>query len=222
MARRECEKDGRMRPAIFALLMLVGLAGCLPVSQNPLSSPEDAAADSRLPGVWYGRSGEDTIYLHFVAGKGAQMDAVEVDHQKDGDAHTNIYTVFPSVLGAGHYLNIREKAGAEKPYYFARYRIADSGALTIWLMGETPAAKAVKNKKIAGKITTKDSGGGKAERDITLTASSEELAAFVRKSDPEILFGEKFGTFKKLVLPSLDDTGTPAHSGKRKKKSSEE
>ena len=215
-------KERQMRRAIFTLLMLMGLAGCLPVSQNPLSSPEDATADSRLPGVWYGRSGEDTIFLHFVAGKGAQMDAVEVDHQKDGDAHANIYTVFPSAIGAGHYLNIREKAATEKPYYFARYHIAESGVLTIWLLGETPAARAVKNKEIAGKITTKDSGGEKAERDITLTASSEELAAFVRKSDPEILFGEKFGTFKKLVLPSLEDA--PAHSGKQgaKRKKEEE
>ena len=215
-----------MKPAIFPflLLLLMGLAGCLPVSENPLSSPDDATADTRLAGVWYGKSGEDTVYLHFLAGKGARMDAVEVDHRGNGDAHALIYTVFPSVIGTGHYLNIQEKAGTDKPYYLARYQLTGAGTMTIWLMGETAAAKAVKSKKIAGKITLKDLGDEKPTRNITLTADSDALAAFVRKSDPEVLFGEKFGTFKKLVLPSLESPAPepPVHKKPKRKKSSED
>lgn len=191
----------------FVLLwvgVLLGLAGCLPVSQNPLSSPEEAVADSRLAGVWYGRSGEDTIFLHFVSGKDARMDVVEVDHEKNGEAHTNLYTMFPSVIGGRRYMNIREKKGAEKRYYLARYQLSGNGALTIWMMSEKPVAGAVRNEKIAGKVTSKNSGESSTGRDITITASTERLAAFVRKSDPEVLFGEKFGTFKKLALPSLE------------------
>lgn len=216
-----------MKCARFSLLLaaLVALAGCLPVSRNPLSDPDDAVADARLDGVWYGRSGKDTVYLHFVAGSGASRDVVEVDHEKTGDAHALIYTAFPSTLGKVRYLNIREKSAPDKPYYLARYQLTGSGTMTIWLMGESAAARAVKGKKIAGKIIMKDADSDKPTRDITLMATTEELAAFVRKSDPEVLFAEKFGTFKKLALPSLEDDeapkATPARH-RKKKKSAEE
>jgi hypothetical protein len=213
---------------LFFLALTLALGGCLPVSQNPLSPPDTAVADPRLAGVWYGKSGDDTIFLHFVAGKGAQMDVVEVDHQKSGDAHTNLYTMFPSHLGDTRYMNIREKKGAAKTYYLARYRIETGGALSIWLMSEKAASKAINNDKLAGKINVKDTGDSATERDVTITSSTEHLAAFVKKSDPEILFAEKFGTFKKLTLPTLDaapeakppaKTAKPKTPSKSKKKS---
>jgi hypothetical protein len=211
-----------MKSAVSAFLLvtvMIGLAGCLPTSKNPLSDPADAVADMRLDGVWYGKSGEDTVFLHFVSGKESSMDIVEVDHQKSGDAHTSIYTMFPTVIEGQRYMNIREKSGDDKPYYFARYTISKSGELTIWLMSEKPVAKAVKAGKLDGKVTVKNPGETSETRDITLTASTESLAAYVRKADPEILFAEKFGTFKKLVLPSLDTPSaaeTPEKTSKPK------
>ena len=201
---------------IFLTVML-GLAGCLPVSQNPLSEPETAVADVRLAGVWYGKSGEDTIFLHFVAGKGAAMDVVEVDHTKGGDAHTNLYTMFPTLIGNTRYMNVREKKGTSKNYYLARYQIAPTGALSIWLISEKAVSKAINNDKLAGEITVKDSGANAAERDVTISSSTEKLAAFVKKSDPEILFTEKFGTFKKLTLSVLDAAPEPKAPAKKPK-----
>ena len=190
--------------ALFLVVVMVGLAGCLPTSKNPLSDPADAVADTRLEGVWYGKSGEDTVFLHFVPDEAGSMDIVEVDHEKSGGAHTLTYTMFPTVIGDEHYMNIREKSGTEKPYYFARYTLSKSGTLTLWLMSEKPVAKSVKAGKLAGKITVKNEGESNESRDITLTASTENLAAYVRKSDPDVLFTEKFGTFKKVTLPLLD------------------
>jgi predicted small lipoprotein YifL len=209
-------KIAPMKSAISAFLLaavMIGLAGCLPTSKNPLSDPDAAVADTHLDGVWYGKSGEDAIFLHFVSGKAASMDIVEVDHQS-GEAHTSIYTMFPSVIEGQRYMNIREKNGEDKPYYFARYTISKSGALTIWLMSEKPVAKAVKAEKLTGKVTVKNAGESNETRDITLTTSTESLAAYVRKADPEILFAEKFGTFKKLTLPSLEATSTDEASAK--------
>ena len=207
--------------ALFAFAVMIGLAGCLPTSKNPLSDPADAVVDSRLDGVWYGKSGEDTIFLHFVSGKPNSMDVVEVDHQQTGDAHTSIYTMFPSVIDGMRYMNIREKNGSDKPYYFARYTLSKSGTLTIWLMSEKPVAKAVKAGKLDGKITVKNEGETTESREIALTGSTEALASYVHKSDPEILFAEKFGTFKKLALPAIETPSpTPEKSAtpKRKKK----
>ena len=122
-----------MKPSLRALLaaVLLGLAGCLPVSQNPLSSPDTAKPDARLAGLWYGRSGEDTVFLHFVADEGARMDIAEVDHEQSGGAAINLYTMFPSVIDGTHYMNVQDKKGPNKSYYLARYQIAASGDLTI-------------------------------------------------------------------------------------------
>ena len=199
---------------LFSLVCLLGLAGCLPVSQNPLSAPEEAAADSHLPGVWYGKSGEDEIFLHFVPGQAAEMQIVEVDHEKKGEAHTTLYSMFPTVIGGQHYLNVRE--GKNKPYYLARYHLSDAGALTIWLMSEKAAAKAINSRKLKGQVVEKQQS---SDRDVTLSDTTEHLAAFVRKSDPQVLFDQKFGTFKKVTLPAVEPEAKSAPSKKKKKAS---
>ena len=203
-----------MKKIPLLLALIFSLAGCLPVSQNPLSSLEDATADPRLDGLWYGKSGEDEIFLHFVPGDTAAMQVVEVDHEKKGVAHTTLYTVFPSVIGGQHYLNIREEK--DKPYYLAHYQVAD-GTLKIWLMSETRGAKAVKSGKLKGKISEKGKAtdkNGALFPEITITDTTEHLAAFVKKSDPEILFDQKFGTFKKVTLPVIAPESKAA--GKKK------
>ena len=204
-----------MKKLLFALALVLSLTGCLPVSQNPLSSLENATADSRLFGVWYGKSGEDEIFLHFVPPASAEMQVVEVDHEKKGAAHTTLYSVFPSVLGEHHYLNIREGKG--KPYYLAHYEIID-GKLKIVLMSEKTLAKAIKAGKIKGNVAEKAGSDGGMDRSITLTDSTEHLAAFVKKSDQEVLFDQKFGTFKKISLPSFGEESKPTPSAKKKKK----
>lgn len=197
------------------LLVALTLSGCLPVSQNPLSSPENATADSHLFGVWYGKSGEDQIFLHFVPGNTAEMQVVEVDHEKKGAAHTTLYTVFPSVLGEQHYLNIREGKG--KPYHLAHYQVV-GGTLKIELMSDKSLAKAIKAGKLKGDVAEKTESDGSIDRNITITDSTEHLAAFVKKSDPTLLFDQKFGTFKKVTLPESSDESKPAPAAKKKKK----
>lgn len=201
-----------MKIALSVLLavILTGLTGCLPVSENPLSKPEDGAADSRLTGVWYGKSGDDTVFLHFVPDHGAKVDIAEVDHEQKGGAATNLYTAFPSKIGSNRYLNIQDKKGTSKSYYLARYQISSSGTLTVWLMSEKPAAKAIRSGKLTGKVNEKESSSGKTDLDISITSSTAQLASFVAKADPETLFAEKFGTFKKLALPSAAGTPAPA------------
>jgi hypothetical protein len=211
----------RVVAAMAVVAILAGLAGCLPTAKNPLSDPSEALVDMRLDGLWYGKSGDDTIFLHFVAGKSNTMDLVEVDHEKTGDAHTSIYTMFPTVIDGVRYLNIREKGAGEKPYYFARYALSKAGTLSIWLMSESPVAKAVNDGKLTGNINVKEHADGTSERNIALTGSTEALAAFVHKSDPDVLFAEKFGAFRKVTLPALPaETATPTPTPTPKAKAS--
>jgi len=192
------ESNNHMKPVILLSASLALLTGCLPTSTHPLSSIETAPSEEKLAGTWYGKSGEDQIFLHFVPGSGAEIQVVEVDHEKKGEAHTTLYHAFPTVIGGNHYLSVRE--GNQESYYFARYQLSSAGALTFTLMGETAAAKAISSGKIKGKIT-----GNEQSKDVKITDSTEHLAAFVAKSDPDLLFDQKFGTFKRVTLPSLDE-----------------
>jgi hypothetical protein len=178
--------------ALLVTLFAICLAGCLPTSKNPLSTPDDAVLDSRLNGVWFSESGGDKVYLHFGKGSGRTMNAVEVDHEKDGGVKGHFYTVFTSEIDGVNHLNIRPEEGGEKVYYFARYGVDSGDVLRVWLMSEKPVVKAIKAGKLKGTVSGKDDG------DIKITDTPANIARFVRNSDRMVLFAEKFGEFKRL------------------------
>jgi hypothetical protein len=186
----------RGNPLLLLVATLGLLTGCLPTSTHPLGSLESATPEERLSGVWYGKSGDDEIFLHFVQGKGAELQVVEVDHEAKGEAHTTLYRAFPSAVEGNHYLNVR--ADKQEDYYFVRYQISPSGVLSLSLMTDAAAAKAINHGKLKGKISGSDNN-----KDIKFTDSSEHLAAFLAKADPDLLFSQKFGTFKRVTLPAL-------------------
>ncbi len=197
-------KQPPVRLGLLLIASLGLLTGCLPTATNPLGSLEKATPEERLVGTWYGKSGEDQVFLHFVQGKGAEMQIVEVDHEKKGEAHTTLYHAFPTTIGENHYLNVHEgkqvRAGpAVEQYYFVRYQLSKSGLLSLSLMTDTSAVKAIANGKIKGKVT-----GADTAREVKITDSTEHLAAFLGKGDPDLIFDQKFGTFKKVTLPSLE------------------
>lgn len=205
-----------MRPLLLLALTISLLTGCLPTSVHPLSSIENATPEERLAGTWYGKSGQDQIFLHFVQGQGADLQIVEVDHEKKGTAHTTLYHAFPSEIGGNHYLNVRE--GDQEAYYFVRYQLKGN-VLNLSLMSEASVSKAIAAHKLAGKITGTDNS-----KEIKITDSTAHLSAFVSKGDPDQLFDQKFGTFKRVTLPSFespesDKKATPSkHTAPVKKK----
>ena len=75
-------------------------------------------------------------------------------------------------------------------------------------------AKAVKADKLAGKVTVKNAGESTETRDITLTATTASLSGIRGQADPEVMFAEKFGTFKKLTFLSLDTPSTSEPAAK--------
>ena len=206
------------KPLLLLAASLALLTGCLPTSVHPLGSVENAPNEERLTGTWYGKSGADQVFLHFVKGTGTEIQIVEVDHEQKGDAHTTLYHAYPTVIGGNHYLNVRE--GNQEAYYFVRYQLTN-GVLTLSLMGETAASKAISSGKLKGKIT-----GDAQNRDVKITDSTERLAAFVGKTDPDQLFDQKFGTFKRVTLPSFETaepkttkkTSPSKHTPQKKKK----
>lgn len=189
----------RLLPAILAVASLL-LAGCLPESKNPLSTPTTSRIDSRIGGVYVqqkeGRK-EDSAFWHFhyrgaSPGKNQQprtttkIEIVGVSHQSEGGLDGARYYAFATRLGGHDYLSfVEEKNGSAKEgnYSFARYEVNWRGDLRLWLLDEDALAAAIKSGRLRGQVRT-----GKFTKDVLLTDTTVNLSAFVAASDPATLF----------------------------------
>ncbi|MBS2024175.1 MAG: hypothetical protein JST92_17370 [Deltaproteobacteria bacterium] len=188
----------RVHSGLTVALALV-LTSCVPPeSAHPLSAPESAKADKRLSGLFTSHLDGVLVTLELVPKTGALVDLVLTGTDKDKGASVLAFEAFPTMLAGKSYLNLRAKTfkgpyadGAEvaEKYIFAKYEFGKDGALTLAIMEEEPVKAAIDAKKLAGTA---------GERALQLTASSEELAAFVQGADAKVLF-RKFAVFRKIA-----------------------
>jgi len=187
-----------LRFALCAGLLAVGVASCgPPESQNPLSDPAQAKPDARLTGLWSGEVENSPATLQFFPKQGPFLDVVLTGNDGEKGASVLVFDAFPTLLNGKTYLNLRAKSfrglysesfeiGAA--YLFVRYDIAKDGSLTLLPMDDEPVKVAVAAGKLKGTVK---------ENSVKLTASTKELAEYVRTADPERLF-KKLATFRKL------------------------
>ena len=204
----------RFLPAL-ALLSSLLLAGCFPESTNPLSTPATSTVDPRLEGVYvvHREKPDDALsvwHLHYRGEKGASggpalvtpwLEILNIEHPRDKALGGTAYRVLTTHLGAHDYMSILElgnvvspenglvkpSAGARaKMYWLARYEIGGSGVLRVWMMNTKSVEEAIKAGKIRGQVKPHKEGD-----DVLLTDSTEDLARFVTKSDPALLFAGK-------------------------------
>jgi len=110
-----------------------------------------------------------------------------------------VFSMFPSRIGGESYLNVRlvlrngEDAGDdEKSYALVRYRISKDGVFTVWRMSEKKVIEDIEGGKLKGEVKK-----GRWVNEVKITASTDQLAQYVRNSDPKRLFGELIGSFRK-------------------------
>ncbi len=194
----------RLLPAFLAAVTLL-LAGCLPQSKNPLSTPATSTIDSRLEGVYVARrekKDDDLEGWHFhyrgaKAGANGQarttpwLEVLNIEHRKDGGLKGNAYRVLTTHLGGQDYMSFVElgsDSGREKApvYSFARYEVSWAGDVRVWLVNTGVIAQAIKSGKLRGMVKSHKYGD-----DVLLTDSTARLAAFVAASDPATLFSGK-------------------------------
>ena len=190
------------------------LAGCLPESKNPLSTPATSRVDSRIEGVYVQRkekSDEDPSYWHFHyrgASPGADkrarltpwIEILGVSHEKQRGLDTAHYRALATHLGGYDYLSFIDldpNGGliGDKNYSFARYEVNWRGDLRIWLVDTDALADAVKAGKLRGKVRRSN---GRITS-VLLTDTTARLAAFVAASDPARLFGKEPMVFRRLA-----------------------
>jgi len=195
----------RMNTRPFALLLAVAclfLAGCLPESKNPLSTPAGSLFDPHLEGVYQQRETDEVAFWHFRyrrenRGQGHEhdvspwIDVLTAGHSKDGSLERSRYEALVTQIGGANYLSFISlpSDGAKKRpvrYSFARYAVNSRGDLRIWLAHESAFVAAVKAGKLRGKVTPHKFGDS-----VEITDPTPHLAAFLAASDPQTLFAGK-------------------------------
>jgi hypothetical protein len=190
------------RPLLLvAAVLLATLGSCKPPrSHHPLSDPAQAKADTRLPGLWSGKTPDgEAAFLYVVQRSGALVDLVLLGDDGDKGAAVLHYDAFPTVLDGKGYLNLRRRSfkgeygegpQVDSEYIFARYQVSRDGTLTLAVMEDDPVEEAVKAGTLEGKIE---------DGEVALSADSDHLADFVRRSDGAKLF-RTVATFKRVPV----------------------
>jgi hypothetical protein len=194
-----------MTTRLFSTLLAAAsllLAGCLPESKNPLSTPATSTIDQRLEGIYVHRTekgAEDLEGWHFhyrgaKAGADGQarttpwLEVLDIGHPKEGGLAGEAYRVLTTHLGGHDYMSfiqLGSVGGKQKTslYSFARYEVNWSGTIRVWLVDSKVLAEAINAGKLRGTVKPQKFGA-----DVLVTDTTERLAAFVAASDPAKLF----------------------------------
>jgi hypothetical protein len=186
-----------MRPlaAAFFVVAAFNLAGCLPVSVNPIQGTATSSADPQLAGSWQGRLGDagtEPSYIHILPQVDGTFTILTV-HQEAGTSEWSQYSATSAEVNGTTYLNLRlvvsngktEDSNFSRFFTLVRYVVTDS-KLDVFLIDEGKIAAAIERGEIKGEVKHEQFGS-----DVKITAESAELDAFLAKSDPKALFAEQ-------------------------------
>ena len=181
------------------LFVSVFFAACGTVSVHPLSDPEKAVNDERLTGLWIAKIEKEIVFAHFLLKGESTTEIITVSTKGSGKGDWPVFNMFPSRIGGESYMNVKlvvhnGKApdDREKNYGLVRYRISIDGVLTVWRLNEKAIIEDIEGGKVEGEVKR-----GRWVNKAKITASTNQLAQYVRNSDQERLFGELIGSFRK-------------------------
>jgi hypothetical protein len=116
---RRCRARRRIRRA-FTLLAVILLSGCPYSSDEPLSDPSSAAIDPSLLGAWRTKNSDTGEWqsLSFIRFNDHEMLSYA---REDSTGEVSLCRLFLTEIGSERFLNIRELATKDAPWYVARY-----------------------------------------------------------------------------------------------------
>jgi hypothetical protein len=202
----------------IALSLLLSTSVACISSVHPISSPETAYYDEDLIGAWVGGGGGEggilnaiiaPFWIHFYKAEDSMTEGViifskENIQPKHPGLSAAFIKVYPSKIGDHGYLNVkpflpdnlltpeRSKEFASAKYELVWYEVKGD-LLTLWMLQDMDDV--VGQEILPGTTIQADFGGG------TLTATSAELAKFLRTADHEKYFG-KIGEMHRVKMPT--------------------
>ncbi|MFH0878549.1 MAG: hypothetical protein V2A34_02440 [Lentisphaerota bacterium] len=187
-----------MKTVLLSVLVLL-LASCIPLFDNPLPAVPENMTDPALSGTWVGTGGSSNSQVSFLPRQSGWMDVVYLTSlngaSQDNGLDCQLYEGYGSVVNSHRILCLRMRKKDfedhhEKPetysYIYARYRIEDGHELAIQLFSESAIKEAIENKSLAGVVN-----GGSGSNDVCVTASSDEMEKFIGGQDLESLLSNE-------------------------------
>jgi hypothetical protein len=180
----------------MAVILALFLVGCVPCSENSLTSPGESRGDSELFGTWFWSEAGETGFIHI--GKSWDSNLLRllmVDIKEGGAMERSEFSAHLSFLEGNRYLNLKQVAPKAEcgGYLFVKYGF-EGDALVLFPMDSAVVERAVKSGVLKGEV--KKSGSSSMLR---ITAGQKELQAFVLSHDRE-LFPER-KVLARLELP---------------------
>lgn len=175
---------------VTALLGLVMLSGCFPTVESPPVRTADMAIPAGLCGSFdfVNEEEPDEKVLLAVASGGtacAPFTATMTTSRADGGGQVDIYSGEPVIIGDALFLSVRLTSENEvSPWFIVRAYVSDA-ALTLAFMHDERTLEAVRSGAIAGTIS-----GPESDPSVHVTASADELAAFLATDAGRALFPE--------------------------------
>ena len=194
------------RKAAFGAVLFV-VAACVPTAEHPVTRPGQSP-DKALLGAWHGKlEGGGAIDLYFLGRQEKpEMTAMMIttgDGAKD-HGEWSAFTVVTGEVKGTHYLSAlwdyndgEAVQGRDRGWHIMRYTITPEGTLQLFAVNEDRLLKAVKHKKVEGKIDDKD----KKYPEVRVTASSEAFEDYLATIDPLKLFDKPFAAALRRPTP---------------------
>jgi hypothetical protein len=186
--------------AVFGVMF----AGCMAISDQPLSDPAKSAVDEKLFGFWLvkddGRGRDVWVFGRAPAvGKNdppglMRMASVRISPKDEVDEPGSML-IFPSQIGGNSYFNVIDEKmfnastknwhTAKLAYLLAKYRVTGD-RLEIWSGNYSRVGAAIDKGLVKGEVTREKDGKVKTAK---LTDTTENLAKFLQNGGDEALFG---------------------------------
>ncbi len=190
-----------MRALTFLFLIFAGfaVAACTPESVHSLPDANRIAPDQRLVGTWHAHILGNEHVAVVTASQPGRLDvtlrSITDTAAKQGLAPRETHHVLRFYdLGGVRVIAEQGPSLAEperRVFRFASYSFAPDGSVTLLYADQKEIGKFVFSLRLPGDIRSRDS----LFPDILMTASSEQITAFMRNIKPAVLYDVKFGPF---------------------------
>lgn len=184
------------------------LNGCIPYSDNPLTTADNQGPDPAILGTWFFSEEGETVFLHIgIDEKTKGLRLVMVEFQKDGEVKTSELIGHTSRLEKHTYMNLRwdQPPDPEAGYLFVKYQVVGE-RIGLGLIRSEAVEKSIREGLIKGKIEETQKN-----KSAQLTDSSEQLREFVQKHDAALF--EELKWMDRLDLAKGHASDSPEKSG---------
>jgi len=180
-------------------------ASCIPEFKNPLPVPKGVKPDQTILGTWEAEGGGEKFQASFFPKESGEMYIVwiNIEGPEYGPPDVSILWGYTTILNKDKFLcfrpikkvNQESEVKQEEPMFtIAYYRITNEDTLLIYMFSQYSIRHMIEKGKLKGEIEERSYSDK-----VTVTSSSEELAAAIIKEGVEFFFskGESM-EFKRL------------------------